>query len=396
MIGAFLLPFPFRGHQAPFLWVFYRLLSSYDEPLLFITGKDYLTPPSHHGWQQRWEIQDYSAQRLGYTVPDTRQIELHRYRLLPESLFNRLLQDSHDNPIAALRKLLTENIPYLEEAFAAILNDPECPPLEALLSWCNCPSLSAAAARCGVPVVHIEIGPLRWPHYRDTAYFDFSGVNGNTEAATRYRSLEICIPDLDTRQLQTFFSKADPQDIGLLSPTHDVGVALQVEDDSNLIAFSTGFDNQSLLAYTRLRYPGSIIAVRAHPGSLFILKPDWFSVDASTSSLAFIQSCRRIVTINSSVGLEALLLDTPVSVLGDCAYRYICEPTDRTETLSRLAFFLFAYLVPMDLAFSPDYLRFRLSRPPEPAIVGRHLAGYGTPALGLEGSISKMIESAIT
>jgi len=41
MIAAFLLPFPLRGYRAPYLWVYYRLLSEMGERMLFITSEDY-------------------------------------------------------------------------------------------------------------------------------------------------------------------------------------------------------------------------------------------------------------------------------------------------------------------------------------------------------------------
>lgn len=37
-----------------------------------------------------------------------------------------------------------------------------------------------------IPVINLELGPLRSPTYLFTGYFDFSGVNGNTEAEKRY------------------------------------------------------------------------------------------------------------------------------------------------------------------------------------------------------------------
>ncbi|VTN10215.1 Uncharacterised protein [Raoultella terrigena] len=44
--------------------------------------------------------------------------------------------------------------------------------------------------------------------------------------------------------------------------------------------------------------------MRAHPGSLFRLRDDVFTIDDSANSLAFINQCNEVFTINSSVGLE--------------------------------------------------------------------------------------------
>jgi capsule polysaccharide modification protein KpsS len=152
-------------------------------------------------------------------------------------------------------------------------------------------------------------------------------------------------------------------------------VVLQVEDDSNLIAFGNGFDNQSLLVHAQLNHSRQRRLVRTHPGSQFALRPGPYVVDESPNSIEFIQRCRRLLTINSSVGLEALLLDVSVKTLGDCSYRHVAE-AEAHEQSGRLAHYLFAYLVPMDLIFSPAYLRFRLANPGEDQIVLRHIAAY--------------------
>lgn len=376
MIAAFLLPFPFRGHPAPYLWVYYRLLTSFSEPLLFITGRDYLRVPAEWAALGRWEMQEGSSLRLGFAVPSVECMAHQAYRFLPESLFEWLLIESGGNPVAAFRRLLTENIPVLESAFDKVLADSKNIGLEGILTWCNCPSLSSVARKHGIPVLHLEMGPLRWPEYRPTAYLDFSGVNGNTEAAERFRADEWQMTGIDMARLRAFFAPAHEGGISL-PPEYDVGVPLQVEDDSNLVAFGHGFDNQSLLAHTQLACPQGRVLVRGHPGSLFRVRPDWYAVDDSSGSVPFIRCCRRISTINSSVGLEAMLLEIPVIVLGDCSYRFIGETDDREEFIRRLAFYLFAYLVPMDLIFSPTYLRFRLAHPTELSIVTRHLEAYG-------------------
>ena len=145
-------------------------------------------------------------------------------------------------------------MPCLDAAFAEILSQPSAEGIEAILTWCNCPSLSAAAEEKGIPVVHLELGPLRWPQYRPTAYLDFSGVNGNTEVERRY--LESGFrpgAGLDIEALRRFFYQAGDGETP--AARFDLGVALQVEDDSNLLAFGHGFDNQSLLVYAHLRRP---------------------------------------------------------------------------------------------------------------------------------------------
>jgi hypothetical protein len=397
MIAAFLLPFPLRGYRAPYLWVYYRLLSSFGERMLFIASEDYVRDPQHWQAQNRWELQEGNAERLQYRVPTRERMDTHAYEFLDGAVFEELLAHSDGNPLAAFKRLLSERVPCLDAAFADILSRPSANSIEAILTWCNCPSLSAVAREKGIPVVHLEIGPLRWP--RATAYLDFSGVNGNTEAARRYLASGFAAGSrLSIEALRRFFlphGSGEP-----LAKRFRLGVALQVEDDSNLLAFGRGFDNLAMLTVAHLRNPEGSVLARGHPGSVFALKPDWYALDDSSDSLAFIRRCEKILTINSSVGLEALLMQTPVEVLGDCAHRYIAETDDEGERTARLAFYLFAYLVPMQSIYDPGYVRFRLGRPSEFEIVVRHLAAYGLDGERLRrnaaGSLSRLLELALS
>ena len=114
MIAAFLLPFPLRGYRAPYLWVYYRLLSSFDERMLFIASDDYTRDQDHWRAQNRWEMQPGNAQRLQYQVPTREVMAGHEYGFLSESVFEQLLAESGGNPIAAFRRLLSERVPYLD------------------------------------------------------------------------------------------------------------------------------------------------------------------------------------------------------------------------------------------------------------------------------------------
>ena len=398
MIAAFLLPFPLRGYRAPFLWVYYRLLSVYGERMLFMVSEDYTRAPEHWRAQDRWELQPGNAVRLEYQVPTRAVMDSHEYRFLSDEVFATLLAESGGNPLAAYKRLLSERVPCLDAAFAEALSRMPDAGIEAILTWCNCPSLSAAAQARGIPVVHIEIGPLRWPQYRPTAYFDFSGVNGNTEAERRYQESGFqSSTGCDIEALGRFFF---PLQGGEAPATrHALGVALQVEDDSNLLAFGHGFDNQSLLVYAHLQRPDRDVLVRGHPGSLFALKPDWYAVDDSPDSIAFIRRCDRILTINSSLGLEAMLMQVPVEVLGDCAHGFVARAGGDRERAVRLMFYLFAYLVPMGLIFDPAYLGFRLGRPSERDIVIRHLDAYLDGdgwRRGHDGPLETLIRRALT
>lgn len=386
MIAAFLPPYAFRGLPAPYLWVFYRLLHSIGEPMVFLLSSDYLATSASLEAQGRPELDLERQRALGYVTPDAASLERHQYRLMDSGLMHALLPRYQGNPLAFFRAFLEEEIPELRAELESHLRSLPEPP-EVILSWSNCPSLAAAAAACGTRVVYLELGPLRGPLYRSTAYFDFSGVNGHTEALARYEAFEASgLPDdLALETLRRSFSQDDvPADPNRHHGS--VGVVLQVEDDSNLLSYGNGFDNTALLTRAIVGSGRGDILVRTHPGSRFALADPSVLVDNSPNSAAFVQRCGRVMTINSSVGLEALLYGVPVEVLGDSSYAFIAAANDERERLRRMAFYLFGYLVPFDEIFTADYIRFRISAPSEQDILARHVTAYAGRSLHEVGS----------
>lgn len=376
MLAAFLPPYPFRSVPAPYLWCYYRLLCEWaTESCMFITGRDYVRPIEQ--WEDRWECTDDAATRLDYTLPKNTQPPQHHYAWLDKGRFDEWLRIHNNNPLAVFRHFLCErDNAYEEELHEILCSAPN--KIEAVITFLNVPSLSAVCQRLGIPVIHQELGPLRGHIYRDTAYVDFQGVNGNSEAENRERKFrDWSLNGLKLNDLLMFFLK-DPSFIKRLpGKTSEIGIVLQVEDDSNLVAFGNGMDNQSIILAARSQTVTSSLLIRPHPGSLFTLREGSMPIDESPTSLEFVARCKKIMTINSSVALEALFLGVPVTIFGDSSLCHLAkEPPHSVSLVRRLAFYLFAYLVPRACQLSPCYLRFRLGEPGEKAIIEYHLDCY--------------------
>ncbi|MCV5843815.1 hypothetical protein OFN44_23455 [Escherichia coli] len=375
MFAVFLPPYPFRGVKAPYLWLFLKYLHCSNEKILFITSPDYVEVINDETQHSRWEFDTASMASLGYSLPDEQSLARHEYLYLDHALYETMLAQHHHDPIKSFTTFLTESISELENELFSLLTKEIIQRVDAFVSICNCPSLEKVARALNKEVIHLEIGPLRAPMYRNTAYLDFTGVNGNTEARARYES---CQTEIDItcsmNDLHRYFLEA----ISLPSSSENqvAGIVLQVEDDSNIIAYSHNFTNISLISYVRQQHTLENILVRAHPGSLFRLRDDIFSIDASANSLEFIQKCHSIYTINSSVGLEALLCEKKTNILGDCSYAFVAEEASGPTRVNAMAFYLLAYLVPFELIFNLEYLRFRLDHPAELDIVRKHLQFY--------------------
>ena len=108
--------------------------------------------------------------------------------------------------------------------------------------------------------------------------------------------------------------------------TFAAGVAEQMDLDSNTLAFSDGWTRKKVLPFVIERFGKQRVLTRRHP-----LQPkderDEPDVqrDASPSSTEFLGKCEQIFTINSSVGLEALLHGKQVTILGQNPFRFIAR-----------------------------------------------------------------------
>ncbi|WP_292992181.1 GT99 family glycosyltransferase N-terminal domain-containing protein [Pantoea sp.] len=244
--------------------------------------------------------------------------------------------------------------------------------IKAVILWSNCPSVKKIANTHNIPVIHNELGPLRDPIYLPTCYFDFSGVNGHTEAAERFKNYN------STTDKYVGFGRLALLSLFLrvIKPIrkfneYEIGVPLQVEDDSNIIAYSNGFDNPELINYAKNR--AMKVLIRKHPFG----RIDYKDIENGSEDLTpqeFIALCEKIITINSSVGFEALLWGKPSEILGDSPFSFIRR--DSAGFVDALRFALLNYLVPFDFLFNKEYYDWRITMPDEDSIREKHLFYY--------------------
>ncbi len=272
-------------------------------------------------------------------------------------------------------------------------------PFEAAFTHVNDKALEDVCAQFGIPVIHCEAGSGRTPFFRgNTMFFDFSGVNGRTEAAQRFAA---AAPDLARASYPLpllYRHMLLPEALALTragarQPSFEIGIALQVEDDSNLIVYSNGIDTIELLSRALHLFPPRLILVRDHPLAKFRQGDSGIlgTRDESPHQFDFLSRIRRLMTINSSVALESLVLGLPTYVLGESPLGFMTQGApDRRLLLPkadpvrhRLAmnFYLLGYLMPRRCWLDLDYMRFRLRRPGELEILRLHAEHYGLPPL---------------
>ena len=265
---------------------------------------------------------------------------------------------------------MTERYEPLEQLLESILKQiiDKHDDIKAILSCCNCPSLQNIADKLGIKVIYNEVGALSPPFYNYMAYFDFSGVNGNTESEKRYKNFleeinkkNINIPDFKLDELLDIISNKK-QNVKFSSnkKIFKAGIALQVENDSNILAYSNGFNNFEIINLVKQYYNNDEILVRQHPSGFLDYSKLKCEMDTSASSADFIQKCNEFYSINSSVALEGFLFEKKVNILGESPFKFLMKLKKEDINLA-LTFILFGYMIPYELLFNKDYYNFRLS-----------------------------------
>ena len=356
---AFLNNYDIRPCKAQYLWWYYYLQDHLPNTH-FILNEDYLNPNKN-----RWEIAKYETAPYKYKNPA--ELSPKNLTVLPRVTELPELREE-EVPSVILKKVMLEPIPSIVDAVSKVL---ETEKITASISWCNNASVEYACRVHKIPAIHNESGALRSPRFKDTCYFDFSGVNGNTEFDQRFNYFKYLVRlgkvKIFSREelLRIVTPKANLDYIlGLdkIKPTYECGVAMQVDVDTNLIAFNKGFQEADVVNMAAKKYNDSLL-IRNHPlSSIGYIKPASIGlgkVDDSANSLEFLVKCKRIYTLNSSVAFEAMLFGREVKILGDNPF-YSMQFMDKETRLLALNFAIFGYLMPTKRLYDEKYYNFRM------------------------------------
>lgn len=340
-----------RPCKAQYLYQYLDLLNSYPDSI-FVINEDYLNADKN-----RWE---FKAKNWVRKKPNN-------YIVLPkieemEDVKRRKLE----NPASFLRLCINQYITDLGYALEKIIKENK---IDAAITYVNNKTLEDVCQAHNIPVVHHEQGPLRPPFFHKTFYLDFSGANGNTEYYSRFMhfqgEIEKKAKIYSRDELLRIVTKPDQynyvNNLIKIKPTYNCGVALQVDVDTNMIAYNNGWTSADLINKAMKEY-GRVL-IRNHPrasmqyGCTASLGNG--VIDKSLNSLEFISKCNKIVTINSSVAFEAMLMGKEVEILGDSPFAEIPKMDEKTRLVA-LNFAVFGYLIPGTVWGNRKYLDFRL------------------------------------
>ena len=403
MIIVYFEPFKTRNIEAIDINWFYKAIDNFkDRDVLFITGDDYFKPVDHFTKTKNF----LSASRIkltekyyDYSLPSDALLAIAHKEIIPQQILDKLFINEN-NDIEKIEKcLITEEVDEYKEYFKHIIRKQLSlgKTIECIFLIKNCPSIESIAKEYNIPTIHYEIGAFRNPSYINTAYFDFKGVNGNTECKERYNNFKMELETspveiLSKKQILNLLKIKEERNFKLilkkaikklLIKRYKLGIAGQVYNDSNIVAFSNGYNSESLIKLAFKHFNPNDIIIRNHPGNPKEKQYKYKNIDKSSSSYEFINRCNSILTINSSVGLEAILLNKEAFIVGDSPFNFLSADIqskqniiNKTEELLRLNFVIFGYLIPLKLLFDQQYLQWRLNMPSNVEIYNKHLEYY--------------------
>ena len=349
-----------RQIPAQYYWVMCEVLGK-NLSTHFILTEEYL---KKYNTKDRWEIR-WTEDQWGSFEGIIKRLSPNNYTVMkkPELLMKNIKDFT---PSEILKYVVNNSFQEQIEAIEKVLKSKD---IKAGITWVNNCCFKEVLRKHGIPTIHHELGPFRSPVYQNTVYLDFKGVNGNTEFDERFKEflkIKDKVPILSREEIIKVIAPKDAPYLKSIlrhkSFEYEIGVGLQVEVDTNLLLFNNGRSWIDPILQAQADSSKKIL-VRPHPGSIYNLKPRKFMVidDPLKGNVQeFIKKCRSIYCMNSSVGLEAMLLGRNAKIFGDSPFKSICDMDEDTKLLA-LNFTIFSYLIHRNFLFNDGYYKFRLS-----------------------------------
>ena len=392
MIASFVMTF-LTNKDRPYLWVFYRFLDmakEYNWPI--IAQEEYFEKPSVLKKMGKRELLDAERvkRQFGYNVPSDDDLDKIEKFIIPKEFIEELRRDygSNNDMFVGLLKKRNDKLESLLESFFSEMERKE--EVECILALTSFPSLDYVANKHGTKVIKIELGALRTPTYFDTAFFDEHDILGNNSVEERFLRFqkeldgdvdkpllldrkEILAVMFEDKYLRYIF-KLDQK------PKYELGIALGTATWLPYIRNSQ-INDEELLWLAEQKYSKNDILMRKHPGDFAGARYPQFEycLDTSVNTIEFILKCKRIATLGSNLSFESKLLGKETAVFQKSSGYYMSAHNldDRVLTPELfINFFVFGYLIPMEMMTDPTYIRWRLDCPSEIEIYNKHMSFY--------------------
>lgn len=339
---------------------------------------------------ERNEYKKPMQKLYGYKLYTREERQSVQQYYIPGDFFHELEEKKGSKLEAALYLLNNRDDKlegFLKEFLDQILASGEN--VEGILYFAACPlSLKVVAEEYGIPMVAYETGPIREPNYRTTtSYFCRNGLYDVEEISERYQNYKKEEDELPTFSREEIIAMmVNQKDLKYLElidqkPSYEIGIAGGCAIVVPYFAINKYTDHE-LIDDVLEEYPPNEIVVRLHPGDMYKATYRLPFYDASKSPFSFLVNVKRVAAVGSNMLFEAMLWKRiacsktnvmPATIF--CNGNYACAK-EKKDTESFVNFFMFSFLVPSELAYDEEYLRWRLGKPEEKEIYMRHLYFY--------------------
>lgn len=357
MYLTYLNHYDIRQCDAQYLAMLYNMLDI-SLKSIFILSDDYL---KEYSVRERWEVskalQRFKNEKVLYSK--LKEIKCYRMKKAEQLIDERV-------PSKLLRKIVNSTLPEEVETIERVLKENN---IEAGITWMNNKCFKETLLKHNIPTIHHEMGPFRPASYINTFYLDFEGVNGGTEFDSRFKEfLKIAdsVPILSRRELIRVLSPHNYKRLTEILENkrreYSAGVGLQVEVDTNLLLFNNGCSWVDPILQAQAENRGKVL-VRPHPSAGHIVKSmNRVTLDdiSKGNAVEFINKCNKIYCLNSSVGIEAMLLGREAQILGESPFSSLCS-MDEDTLLKALNFTVFGYLILSSCLYNDEYYKFRIA-----------------------------------
>lgn len=238
-----------------------------------------------------------------------------------------------------------------------------------------------------IPLIRVAKGPLRRMDYINTGYWGMQDIFGSGECEERFRKFlkENSSPGfkwLDNRELLAIF--LSEKRIGFLkafgiTPIYEMLVAGTYSLMPTLFSKSTYTDIEVLSEMKELY--GDDVVFRPNPADPYSSRYRKYvkKYDEGGTGILSLLRTKRIASAGSNIMFDAMLWGRTVYCKPNLfPVSFKCQRNYSNRSLvdadiEFLNFFCFAFLVPFDLIWDPEYIRWRLTMPQEQEIFQKHL-----------------------
>lgn len=255
--------------------------------------------------------------------------------------------------------------------------------LKYVVVWRYNATIDKLCQKYQLQMINMEMSGFRKPSYNFTlCYFQHTSKYNDEEFNERYKKFMSEIKSKKVKMLnrdQLIKLMVSENELNnMVEEQYYTGFAMGLAKDYDTISTKSK-TNDEILEELSSQEKNNSILIRKHPANYHYIynHEDEFTLDHSISSIQFLSKCHRIVSSVSNIGSEAMLFGKTCYILGEMPFKKLgyqsLEYNDEyVINVQDLAFLIFCFFVPYEIALTKEYIEFRDSNPTEIEIYEYH------------------------